>query len=123
MSDTIPAFVIEDLFSEHGLVYIDDDRIPSELKAIGWGSETWQKKVADEFSIVHVIYAPDADGESVCISDQRMSVVVSSIVTNGRTENRIEKVSVIPDTPSKELEYLVAAIQAKMPAAARVEAH
>lgn len=111
MTTGIPLHIIEKLFADCSLHYIDDARIPSPLKAEGWESRTYQKQTSDGYAVVHVIFGPNESGEPVCLSDQRLAVVVGQVTTeDGRTVNQIMSVEPVATEPDPRCIDLLASI-------------
>ena len=61
----LPNELVRQLFTENGLVFIDDAQIPDHLKRQGWRSEIHQQSRDDGWvDILQIVTGPDANGET-----------------------------------------------------------
>ena len=108
MSDGMPQFVIEDLFRERGLIFVDDEAIPAAMKAGGWSAALYQKATDDGYAVVHCVFGPDAVGEPVCVHAQKMAVqVLEKLDHDGRSSHHIAQVEVFPAEGLPGLQHLL----------------
>ena len=62
----LPIDLVRQLFTENGLVYIDNSQIPKDLQQLGWCSEIHQVARDDGWvDILQIVTGPDASGQAV----------------------------------------------------------
>jgi|GEM_PF-1799554 len=121
MDQEIPLRLMAQLFAEQGMLFVDDEQIPEELRTLGWRSETFVKLAAGKpeagvYELSHLVFAPDGEisqEAARCIFEQKMRVeIFSKTDSEGKAVFQTKVEQVFPGERSLLLEAFLEKVEA-----------